>query len=139
MNGSFRPPDHPEDGPEYATLPLRLDAGVEMVFYKDMRLARSLEAFGEALTMAGDRSVRRLLVDVTRVGSGDTPAEQVAFAQLVQATGLRTTDRVAGLVNGDAGEHDPFFPALLAAGYAARMFTDREEALRWLESDESNK
>ncbi len=136
MNSFFPPPVHPEDGPEYAILPLRLEAGVEMVFYKDMRIARSLEAFSEALSMAGTGPVRRLLVDVTRVRSADTLAEQKAFAKLVQATGLRSTDRLAGVIAEDERGHDPILPAMVGAGYMMKLFTDREIALQWLGSTE---
>jgi hypothetical protein len=136
MDAFVRPPGHPDDGPEYAVMPLHSADAVELVFYREMRLARSLEAFSEAVAMAGDGAVRRLLVDVTRVGSADQPAEQKAFAKLVQATGLRTTDRIAGIITAGDRRHDPVQPAMTDAGYTFRMFADRDAAIGWLGSDE---
>ncbi len=136
MDSFVCPPGHPDDGPEYAVMPLRSADAVEMVFYREMRLARSLEAFSEALAMAGGGTVRRLLVDVSRVGSGDTLTEQKAFATLVQATGLRPTDRIAGVIAEGERAHDPVRPAMVDAGYIFRMFANRDAAIGWLGSDD---
>ena len=113
---------------------LSAEGGIVRIKVNDSITAELEQTFSEkAIAMAQHKGASRYFADVRGVGNVANAVEQYRLAHNEMARlGLDRTSRIAVLVSQDDHSHDFIETAFSNAGYSFRLFTDEQDALRWL-------
>lgn len=100
---------------------------------RDMELSFSLQLVRVIVQYGQEKGIDAFLIDLSEVGTEDSPFEQYDYAAELKKTGLKTTQKVAMLTAPNSEEHDFVITVVRNRGYSRfRQFRDRESAISWL-------
>jgi hypothetical protein len=107
---------------------------IEVRYHGSVDMKQRLQALSDAVEiLRNGQADKRLLIDVTAITSRLTTMEQFDFAEKLVATEEHRGARVAVIRNPGSDENQFINNVAVNRGYNLKEFTDRNEAIRWLQ------
>ena len=103
-------------------------------FYAAMTTSVACRCGREIVRLAAEHNINRFLFDVTQSTNIQSVTDNYYFAYSdIEDFSFPKASRSAFLVSAGDRSHDFITTAFLNAGYLVKLFSDKEEAVTWLE------